>query len=139
MSMVSSQQLAAFHATDYRVDVHDHAFVLHIGEHSRALQQLHAAHGVNSSAYLTAWNPFGEIAPSDRNAERQIALRRDLDNLHVPVLSGEGRDPASGWAEVSVLTLGLSREQAVALGDKYQQLAILFSGPDAVPQLVLLR
>jgi hypothetical protein len=139
MSIVSAQQLAAFHATNYRVDAPDNAFVSHVGEHSLALQQLHAAYAVTSSAYLTAWNHLGESVASDRNVESQAALVRDLDALRVTMLPGEGRDPTSGWAEPSLLALGLSREQAIALGNQYQQLALLFSGPDAVPRLVLLR
>ena len=139
MSIVSSEQLAAFHATEYHVDAANGSFILRVGEHSPALQQLHEAHGAISSAYLTAWNPLGEIVSPDRNAESQTGLQHDLDDLHITAVQGEGRDPSSNWTEQSLLAVGLSREQAVALGNKYQQLAILFSGIDAVPQLVLLR
>jgi hypothetical protein len=139
MSDVSNQQLAAFHATHYRVDGSNGSFVLRIGAHSRELQQLHESHGVVSSAYLTAWNPLGEIVPPETNVQNQHALQRDLAELGVPVMSGEGKDPESGWAEQSLLAIGLSREQAVALGNRYRQLAILFAGQDAIPELVLLR
>lgn len=139
MSDVSNEQLAAFHATHYRVDGPNGSFVLHIGAHSRELQQLHESHGVVSSAYLTAWNSLGEIVPPETNEQNQQALQRDLTGLGVPVLSGEGKHPESGWAEQSLLAIGLSREQAVALGNRYRQLAIVFAGQDAVPGLVLLR
>jgi hypothetical protein len=139
MSIVSTQQLAAFHATEYYVDIPGDSFVLRIGTPSPALQRLHQTYGVTSSAYLTAWNPLGEIATPEQNAGSQAALARDLDDLDVTTLPGEGKDPASGWAEQSLLALGLPREQAVALGSKYRQLAIVFSEEDAVPQLVTLR
>lgn len=139
MSDVSSEQLAAFHATHYRVDGPNGPFVLRIGERSPELQRLHESHSAVSSAYLTAWNPLGEIVPSETNAQNQQALQRDLAALGVPALSGEGKDPESGWAEQSVLAIGLSREHAVALGNRYRQLAILFAGQDAIPELVMLR
>ena len=139
MSNVSPEQLAAFHATHYRVDGPNGSFVLRIGVHSPELQDLHKSHGVASSAYLTAWNPLGAIAPPEVNARHQQALKRDLAELGVPVLSGEGKDPESGWAEQSLLAVGLPREQATALGNRYEQLAIVFAGPDAIPELVLLR
>jgi hypothetical protein len=139
MSDVSDQQLAAFHATHYRVDGPNGSFVLRTGAHSRELQQLHESHGAVSSAYITAWNPLGGIVPPETNAQSQQALRRDLAELGVPVLPGEGRDPESGWAEQSLLAIGLSRAQAIMLGNRYRQLAILFAGQDAIPGLVLLR
>jgi hypothetical protein len=138
MSVISSQQLAAFHATEYRVDDPAGPFTLRIGERSLALQRLHDALGAASSAYLSAWNPLGETAAPEVNPERQIALQRDLVELGIPALPGEGRDPATGWAEQSKLAVGLSRDQAVELGNKYRQLAILFSGEDAIPKLVTL-
>jgi hypothetical protein len=139
MSDVSSEQLAAFHATHYRVDGPNGPFVLRIGKHSPELQRWHELYDATSSAYLTAWNPLGEIVPPETNARHQQALQRDLAALGVPVLSGEGKDLDSGWAEQSLLTIGLSRVQAIALGKRYRQLAFLFAGQDAIPQLVLLR
>lgn len=139
MSDVSNEQLAAFHATHYRVDGPNGSFVLRIGAHSRELQQLHESNGVVSSAYLTAWNPLGELVPLETNVLHQQALQRDLAGLGAPVLSGEGKDPESGWVEQSLLAIGLSRKQAVTLGNRYGQLAIVFAGQDAIPELVLLR
>lgn len=139
MSDVSDGQLAAFHATHYRVDGPDGSFVLRIGAHSPELQRLHGSRDAASSAYLTAWNPLGEIVPPETNARNQLALERDLAALGVSVLSGEGSDPDSGWAEQSLLAIGLSREQAIELGNRYRQLAIVFAGQDAIPELVLLR
>lgn len=97
MSVISSQQLAAFHATEYRVDDLAGPFTLRIGERSLALQRLHEALGAASSAYLTAWNPLGETAPPELNAERQTSLQRDLVELGIFALPGEGRDPATGY------------------------------------------
>lgn len=138
MTIATQEQLDAFHATHYRVDAPDGAFVLRIGVVSPELRWLHAARGVECSAYLTAWNPLGQVAPPAQNAVWQAAMRADLVALGVDVIEGEGRDPASGWAEQSVLALGLGRAQAVRLGERYQQLAVLVCGVDGVPELLLL-
>lgn len=138
MPVTSSEQFAAFLATHYRVHHATAPFVLRIGAHSAALQQIQRAQGAEASAYLTAWNPLGETISSRLNADRQRALQRDLQELNVNWIGGEGIDPATGWREESVLALGLSREQAIVLGNKYQQLAIVWSGQDAVPELILL-
>ncbi len=90
--------------TEYRVDDADSSFILRIGEHSLPLQLLHEAHRVTSTGYLTAWNPLGEIASLDCNAESQAALKHDLDGLGFTVLSGECRDPSSDWAELLVVS-----------------------------------
>jgi len=53
---------------------------------------------------------------------------------------GTGRHPSNGWAgEASYLALGLSQEAAEAIGVRFEQNAIVWSGSDAVPRLVLLR
>jgi hypothetical protein len=96
--------IVAFHVTEYRVDDADSSFILRIGEHSLPLQLLHEAHRVTSTVYLTVWNPLGEIASLDCNAESQAALKHDLDDLGFTVLSGEGRDPSSDWAELLVVS-----------------------------------
>jgi hypothetical protein len=139
MPVVSRQQLAAFHATHYQIFDIGTPFTLRIGKRSLALQRLHQVHAAESSTFLTAWNPLGKAMPAYLNAERQSALRHDLDEIGLCCVSGMGSDPASGWTEESVLAIGLLREQAIALGNKYEQLAIVFCGENAVPELILLR
>ncbi|WP_443025861.1 DUF3293 domain-containing protein [Sphingomonas sp. RB1R13] len=55
-------------------------------------------------------------------------------------IDGIGCDPNGRWAgEPSFLVLGIVFDQAKALGDQYQQNAILWASEDAVPRLVTLR
>jgi len=139
MSVVSSEQFATFHATHYRVHAADAPFTLRIGAYSAALQRLQQAQDAESSAFLTAWNPLGQLAAPHLNSAYQTALQRDLDVMGVACIPGEGVDPATGWAEESVLAVGLSRDKAIALGTKYRQLAIVFNAQDAAPELILLN
>jgi len=50
-----------------------------------------------------------------------------------------GQHPSGGWpGEASFFVLGVSCAAAQSLGRKFEQNAILWCGPDAVPQLFLL-
>ena len=55
-------------------------------------------------------------------------------------LKALGVDTAGEWpGEESVFVPGLDLERAKSLGVEFGQNAIVWAGPDAVPQLVLLR
>lgn len=57
-----------------------------------------------------------------------------------PVYPGEGKHPSGDWdGEASVLVLGIDLDDAKAAGNKWEQNAIVWSGADGVPQLILLQ
>lgn len=115
-------------------------FALRIGRHSAPLQALQHRHGVDCSAYLTAFNPFSRPLTAAQNAARHAALLRVLQRQHLIWLPGVGRHPAGTWpGERSVLVLGLTQDAAALLGLAWQQNTIVCSGADAMPHLVLLR
>jgi hypothetical protein len=67
-------------------------------------------------------------------------LRKDLAALTSYILQGAGADPSGKLPEEkSLFALGVSLELAQELGRKYQQDAIIWTGPDTLAQLVLLR
>ncbi|WP_454719494.1 MULTISPECIES: DUF3293 domain-containing protein [Cupriavidus] len=118
---------------------------LAIGVPSPALAALHAAAGVDCSAFVTAWNPYSRPQPDPaanarRNAARQQRLARELAGLGLAAIDGIGQHPSGGWpGEESLLVLGLALDAARALGARHGQNAIVWSGADAVPRLILLR
>jgi len=115
-------------------------FTLHIGRHSEPLQALHATYAVGCSAFVTASNPYSQPCSLARNGARHQALIASLARHGHAYLQAYGRHPAGTWpAERSVLVLGLTLSQAQALGAALQQNAIVWSGVDATPQLILLR
>lgn len=114
--------------------------VLRIGERNEALADLHAAHRVFSSAFVTGWYPFGQSTPAEENAERQRRLLSGLQELGFEFIAGLGKHPSGDWpGEESFLGLGLELETGAALGTHFEQNAIVWSGADAVPRPVLLR
>jgi putative PIN family toxin of toxin-antitoxin system len=111
--------------------------VLRVGERNSALEQLLDKHGAASAAFVTAANPRGE---AQSHAANEAAMRRLCASLAWPALAGEGRDPQGSWSpEPSVLVLGISREDAAALGRRFEQNAIVFVEKADAPELVLLR
>jgi hypothetical protein len=56
------------------------------------------------------------------------------------VLDGIGQHPDNGWpGEDSLLALGVSLADALLLGRRFGQDAVVWAGADAVPRLMLLR
>lgn len=111
-----------------------------VGKPNAALAALHEVTHVESSAFITACNPFSKPFDAAANTQRQAALANELTHLGVKFIDGIGQHPSGEWpGEPSFLVLGISLAAAKELGARYEQNAIVWAGPDAVPQLVLLR
>ena len=138
-STIDPSTIQAFLDTDYRVHS-DAPVTLNTGVANPMLAALHKAYGVESSAYVTACNPFSQAFDESVNADRQSALACELQQLNLTYIQGIGQHPTNNWpGERSFLVLNLSREAAMALGIRHEQNAIVWCGLDAVPELILLR
>ena len=138
MTSLTAELIAAYQRTEYRVSDGVYAFVLRVEEPSPLLRACHAAHGVQCSAFLTAWNPHSAPTPLDVNTAAMSRLEQELDAMGLRWLRGEGVDPAGDWpGEPSLLALGLNEAAAVALARRFAQNAIVCAAADAVPHLVV--
>jgi hypothetical protein len=136
---IDAATVQAYCETEYRAAT-DPTLVLRIGHRCEGLAALHAAHGVERSAFLTACNPLSRPLDEAENALRQEDLKSELRLLGVGFVDGLGQHPRNGWpGEASVLALGLSLDEARSLGMRHEQSAIVWCDQDAVPQLILLR
>ncbi len=136
---IDRNMVQAYLETDYRVDA-DPPLTLKIGLAHPGLAALHQEHQVQTSAFITAWNPFSRKHPKADNNARQAGFKADLDALEWVSVAGIGQHPSNEWeGEPSLLVLGISRQQAMDLGDRLEQNAIVWCGPGAVPELLLLR
>jgi hypothetical protein len=139
MSEIDPPTVQAYRKTDYCVDAPE-PFVLRVGVASAPLAQLYRRHGTNCCAFITACNPYSRIVGDDANAARQLELAQELHALGLIFFDSIGRHPEGGWpTEPGFLILGLPLAIAKTLGEKFEQNAILCCGPDAVPELILLR
>jgi len=138
-STIEPETVQAYLETEYRV-AEDPPFALRVGLVTPELAALHKARGVDCSAFLTACNPFGAVLTDEANAARQAELHHELATRSLSFIAGVGQHPSNGWpGESSFLVLGLTLEAAKALGRRMEQNAVVWSGADAMPQLVLLK
>jgi len=81
---------------------------------------------VQRAALITAYNPFGQQCLPELNQSNQAQLIADVESQW-NYLPAEGYDPSGQWpAEPSLLVLGISLDDALELGRKYKQHAILY-------------
>ena len=138
-SAIDSSTVRAYLETHYLVGG-DTPTALRIGEANHILGQLHKTSRAESSTFITACNPFGQVVDDPTNVERNASLIRELRVRSLRFVEGLGQHPSNEWpGEASVLVFGLSLEASKALGNRYPQNAIVWCGADTVPQLVLLR
>ena len=139
-TQIHPDKVRAYLATDYRLGHTDQDIVLTIGKNSGRLAALFADSGVNCGAFLTAYNPRSTIQPDAANAQGHAELASKLEELGLKAIEGSGSEEGTEWpAEKSYFALGLALEPAKAIGTHFDQDAIVWVGPDAVPQLILLR
>jgi hypothetical protein len=131
--------IAAYRATRYEITGGPAPFALTINVPSAALAECHRVHGVECSAFLTAWNPASVRALPAENVAAAMRLEAQLRARGYRLLAGRGVDPAGAWeAEESVLVLGIGHSEACAVGRAFGQAGLVHAGRDAVPRLVLL-
>jgi hypothetical protein len=133
------QLIDAYTATSYVVLQNGEAFTLRVGERSSVLDQLLASHRKQTAAFMTASNPYSSARSESENVEANVRLRADLMKVSIALLEGYGQGEDGEWpAEQSFLAVGITRNDAEAIGRRYQQNAILWIGPNRVPELAIL-
>ena len=139
MSGIPPSIIEAYTDTDYFV-FGATPLVLRVGVANESLAKLYKQYKTNSGVYVTAVNPFSTEVGEVVNAARQAELATELKRRNLTFFDGIGKHPSGEWAaEPSYFVLGLLIEAAKTLGRKYDQNAVVWCGPDAIPQLILLR
>lgn len=139
-SRVAPALIAAYRATHFCVNSVAPPFILKVDEPNADLASCHARHGVNCSAFITAWNPGSQPTAHDDNQVAQQRLEARLHAGHYLLLGGLGIDPSGQWeGEESLLVLGIDRQRACDIGRECRQHGIVWAGADAVPRLVMLQ
>lgn len=138
-SAIDPHTIQAYLETEYRVHAGP-GFALRVGQFNADLLAAHKQQKANCSAFLTACNPFSEPFDEAANAARQAALAQELSRRSLVFLPGIGQHPSNQWpGEDSFLVFGIGLEEARALGTQFEQNGLIWSGTDAVPELILLR
>jgi hypothetical protein len=136
--MVKTTELeAAYRATTYRVFLPGGGCDLRIGSASETLRCWLETAGVTRFAILTAHNPGSLPVAAADNALRQAQLECALLEQGYEPYAGENIAGDDNWpAEESCFVPDIPLAEALALGARYGQNAIVCGGADGVPELI---
>ena len=127
----------AYERTRFCVDEGPRRICFMAGSRSPRLQALLRRHGVATWAFVTAWNPASVPQRPEQNAQRQLELMELVAAKGYGMLPGEGIGEDPKWTpEESVLILGIGRREAIRLGRRFGQLAIVVGKLEGPASLV---
>ena len=127
--------IQAYQSTNF--NVYEPKLTIRVGEKNQLLNDLLQQHHCAAWTYVTAWNPFSKTQSDEINQLRNKELKEDLQDYILFDGEGVGQDPK--WKpEQSFLVLGISKEKAIALGNKYKQHAIVFGEINKTAELLWL-
>jgi uncharacterized protein DUF3293 len=116
----------------------DPQVVIRIGEENPQVDALLSAEGASTAAFISAANPRGERRSDMENGVANAALQNFVAAAGYPHCWGQGRDPNGSWSEPSFLVIGIYRANAEALGQLFEQNAIVFCELGRGPELIVL-
>ena len=135
---LTPELLDAYRNAEYVVFADPHV-VMRIGEKNAQVDALISAEGAKTAAFVTAANPRGEKRSDMENGVANAALQNFVSAAGYPHFWGEGRDPKGTCAEPSFLVIGIYRNNAEALGQLFEQNAIVFCELGRPPELIILE
>ncbi len=134
--MIDQKLVDAYTRTEYHV--FDPEIILKIGAQSPLLDSLLDQYYVQKWAFITAFNPQSIILPDDENKLRHEKLKKALHSYKYFEGEGVGENPP--WKpERSLLVLGISKTNAIYIGNAFEQNAIVVGRIDSPAELLLLK
>jgi Protein of unknown function (DUF3293) len=125
--ILMSDLFDSYRRTSFLVETPLGQLHLRIGEPSAELDQLLKANGVQRWAYVTGFNPGSVPLGAEENERRQARLEQEVERLGYAKWAGEGVGDDGTWPpEPSVLILGIPKGNAVELGRRFGQRAIVY-------------
>lgn len=134
MNSLPPDLLQAYLETGYIVS-DDPPLLLTIGEPSDDARILLASFGVQTAAFITAWNPGSQLLSEEENEERQLRLLDEIEKRRLNYLLGSGE--RADWREYSYFVLGIAHEDADQLARQFQQNAYVWLDEKGIPELVV--
>lgn len=114
----------AFKSTNYIIlknDVFPDDITLKIG----VINEICPDKSFKEWAFITAWNPLPEILSFEENVERNNALLTELTSLGYISHKGKGVSSDGQWQEESFFIENIDKLTALAISNKYGQLAFV--------------
>ena len=136
--MLATRLLDAYEKTRYVVELPGGAkTIIRAGKPvPAAIEKLLVEADLTTWAYVTAWNPGSVKQTADENARLQSELVATVKTQGWQTYPGEGVGVSAWLAEKSLLILGATREEGLALGRQFNQLAIVFGEAGKAAELL---
>lgn len=144
-TVIPPEVVEAYRVTNYSFDIEECHVDFHLDEVCNPIADLIERFGSEGASLITAYNPLGKKLQPKENAEANEALLSELHTRRLQFLPAKGEEPYKSanaevlWAEPGYMIFGLSRQEAIALGSRYKQNAIVWVSHEGLPELVLLR
>jgi hypothetical protein len=106
-----------------RVETTPDPIDVRVGWRPTKLDQLLASRRASHWAFITASNPASVALSAAENDKRHAALIREIERAGLRWLPGRGI--GDGWSERSLLVIACSEAKALALGQRFGQLAVV--------------
>ena len=128
--------LEAYKNTKYKVFQDD--IVIEIDKLNDKLKELLNKYNSTEWAFITAFNPYSKALNQDENIERHNELKELTNSYIIFEGHGVGKDPT--WEpESSLLIIGITKEDAILIGNKFEQNAIVIGKVNSAPELLILN
>ncbi len=137
MKKIENSLIEAYENTNYHV-FYDEEIIINIGKKNTDLNKLFKDKNLISASIITAYNPFSEIMTDEQNISAQLRLKKILEDSNSFYLNAIGKDPKNKWkGEASFFIENISKENAIKLGRKFNQNAIVWIDQNLIPELIL--
>lgn len=111
-----------------------------VGENSRELDTFLMDNNAYYWAFITAWNPHTQLLNLVENEGRHQSLMQNLIEARYTFVEGYGESQDGRYPpEKSLMIFDISKVDAMRLGRRYQQNAILYGSINAKAELVWLE
>lgn len=128
---------AAYRQAVYRVILGGSPLDLRVDQACGGVRALLTERGVDTAAFVTACNPGSRRLDRAANRAARTALEDAVAAMGCSALPGVAIDPEGRWPdEESLLLPGVDFESACSLARRFGQNALVWIGPEAVPELV---
>ncbi len=123
---ISAELALAYRDTVYVAAVPKGEIIIRIGSTSTLMDELLAVEGQREWAYLSASNPGSSKLTEEENSGRFNKLRSVLTESGKVFFEGYSRADDGRWPdEKSALVIGISLNEALEIGRRFGQLAIV--------------
>lgn len=128
--------IEAYQNTKYKL--FEPALTIEIGKLNHEIDVLLQNNNTNEWAFITAFNPYSKVVSDEENKFRHDELKELTKSYMTFEGHGVGEDPS--WEpELSLFIIGISENDAVKIGNKFEQNAIVYGHINQAPQLLILN